>query len=286
MRKIYVMFFMLLCFPFWLRAANEIDIDLYPPKALAGKGVLLFGKTPSSQLNLVDTYIGLYDQDGKETNSLHVEGDLWGIAVRGTKPQRYFAWTNPLHVFSQDDRFYWISAPTSPFLMPKYERGSYLDRPWIKVDKKEILSLGFNYISLNKVLEAFNANDYWADDVIGLEVAPRELVPATENEKTARQLREADRKKRFFVLRTRPESDAPFVKIEGYIAPSEYQVLNKKGYWYELQMKMRFYTDSPPDAEDHVYHGWWRAPYDENGFPSFLSYMVMPGRWRDIAEWP
>ena len=288
MRKIYPLLFMLFCLASY---ADDMDIDhvntdLYPPETLAGKGVLLFGKDPIEQLKL-DTHIGLYDQDSNEPKlSLYIDGDLWGIAARGTKPQHYFAWTNPLHVFSQDDRFYWISASASPFMFPEYKRGNYMDRPWIKVDKKEILALGFNYISLDKILEAFNANDYWAADLIGYPVAPREFAPATENGKTDKQLREADWKKSFFVLRTRPEPEAPFVKIEGYIAPNEYQVLSKKGYWYELQMKMRFYTDPPPDADDNVYRGWWRAPCDENGFPSFLPHMVMTGRWRDIAEWP
>lgn len=252
------------------------DAELYPAETLNHMGVLY-----TVNGSLAKTQANFYNEYGKTAR--HVSFTLNGLSIQvesDSLPAIHLS--NPLWVFKQDSSFYYISvSPYSQLYAGKTE----ITSSFLKLAKRETAELGFKYIALKAIDRKMKEQPYhWTLEIgeyLQRLVTPKSLIEQSDSVVVLQSYVPASKRPmtryRFDFLRSEPVDSAAFIQIEeprmGSIA-----ILACENGWLKLQMSVGFPYAPAPHIDAYymggTYTGYWKIPYDENGFPYLLIAML------------
>ena len=279
-------------------AAQEFDMDIYPPDSLKGKGILLNMNIKKKALYydkqwwLSEGPFSLNAELGDYSEKIVISFDRehpngYSDAVR---EYQFDIPAGPFRVCGWDDENYHISSryPKQQSMMVReYPAPSY-----IRIKKSEMDSLGFQFVSCEQLVELYTG--YIANPV-GLHILPPMQVVSPEPIKDGmNSFRGPYPYFLFYILRSSPSLYAPFLSMvepcpQGYDPKGHYQceVVSKTDYWYELKVKFGFMFGGinwDGYYDGGTYTGYWQAPFDEAGFPYVLVDMIGSDLWMKVID--
>ncbi|SHE43950.1 hypothetical protein [Dysgonomonas macrotermitis] len=224
-------------------------LDIYPPETLENKGIL-YPETEQTLSTEPSLTLIAYNEHGGQEELLY-NGFL---SFKGS-----LVFPPIINVIGQDSEYYQLA-----FLTEIFDR---MPTRYLKVSKRDIATLGYQYLSLNSLVEIYKKHPEITQNVVGYPL--QRYKPVSLQRGMA------------YVLREKPEDAAPYIIMNmptrGHGAPTSTTILARDGYWFELELHYRFiYNGSSNPAVcarsqfDEKFKGYWKANTDELGFPYLL----------------
>lgn len=280
--------------------AQERDFDIYPPDSLKGKGILL---NMNIEKNAMYDSLWWVSQGSFTLDVTTIYGN-YPVTFSKEHPNGYSEVTHdyafdipadPFRVCKQDAEHYYISITYPKHFAMRVKEFYSPDLKYLKVRKSQMDSLGFRYVSCEKLLEMYKNNQIYSEDPVGMHILPPLFIKTSEpfSDKMG-GFRAPYPYSVFFILKNAPSLDAPYLNIvepnpDRYGKRGIYKckVLWKKDYWYKLDLQVNFMFGGVFwDAfyQGDTYTGYWQAPFDSAGFPYLLVDIAIDRQWAQIIN--
>lgn len=245
------------------------SIDLYPKETLEKQGILYvnYKYSFSSFMDSTLSFL-IYDQSGKFEGVLkQVSGEYFDHYDEKNNLIGSIRLNYPLQVCSSSEEYYAISGGRKKIMVESIIK-DYIDGVFF-MKKSEIAEDQFVYKSLYSIKESLEKYSDWGLSL----VIPSQILPE-------HKLRD-EGLSQIYVLRESPNDNAPFVFMEGRpyeeITVGRFEIEETlENYWFKLIVKIdtKWEESSIRDGErfnahlffEQDYTGYWKAPYDNNGY--------------------